>query len=55
MGGFKKIIAVAVLKKPDGKEINFLDWSFQSMQAILEAGIKNTKAFLHMCEMSDKA
>lgn len=25
------------------------------MQAILEAGIKNTKAFLHMCEMSDKA
>lgn len=49
------IVAVAVLKTPDDKEIDFIDFSIKSLKMICAGGIKNTKAFLKMCEVSDLA
>lgn len=49
------IVSVAVLKAPKDKEVEFIDKSFQSVKMILAGGIRNTKAFLRMCEVSDNA
>ena len=49
------IVSVAVLSAPEDKEINFIDYSIKSMKMFWTGGIKNIKAFLHMCEVSDEA
>lgn len=51
----EKIISVAVLKASQDKEIDFFDFSLQSLYSVLLGGFQATKAFRHMCEVSDKA
>lgn len=51
----KNIVAVTVLKAPNEKDINFVDKSIKSIKMFLIGGIKDTKAFLKMCKVSDEA
>ncbi|MCI7813500.1 MAG: GNAT family N-acetyltransferase [Lachnospiraceae bacterium] len=51
-----EITAVAVLKEPDGEEIDLVDLeSPQSSRMIAIGGRQNVEQFKEMCEISDKA
>lgn len=50
------IVGIAVLKAPDDKEIDIVDFSHpESSKLIAAGGLHNVEAFIKMCEISDKA
>lgn len=50
------IVAVAVLQAPGDPEIDIVDFSHKESQTLLDlAGKETLNAFLHMCEVSDRA
>ena len=50
------IVGIAVLKAPDDKEIDIVDFSHpESVNLVSAGGLDNVKAFIKMCESSDEA
>jgi ribosomal protein S18 acetylase RimI-like enzyme len=51
-----RIVGVVVLQAPGDSEINIVDFYHRESQMLVNLAGKDTlKAFLHMCELSDKA